>query len=72
MNETRRLITKALPDGWELQKNADVQDGSQYGYKWAVVNEYRRVVLVGKTLDRIREQLEGVNDYVRESIEGRY
>lgn len=62
MNETRRLITKALPDGWELRKNFDVQDGSHYGNKWAVVNEYRRIVYVGKTLDRIREQLEGVNN----------
>lgn len=60
MNETRRLITKALPAGWELRKNFDVQDGSQYGNKWAVLNEYRRIVLVGKTLDHIREQLEDV------------
>lgn len=64
MNKTRRLITKALPAGWILRKNFDVQDGSQYGNKWAVLNEYRRIVLVGKTLDRIRDQLEGVNDYV--------
>lgn len=62
MNETRRLITKALPAGWILRKNFDVQDGSQYGNKWAVLNEYRRIVLVGKTLDRIREQLEDVNN----------
>lgn len=62
MNETRRQIEKALPRGWELRKNFEVQDGSQYGNKWAVVNEYRRIVLVGKTLDRIREQLEGVNN----------
>lgn len=72
MNETRRLINKALPPGWSLRKNSDVQDGSQYGYKWAIHNQYGRIVYVGKTLDRIREQLEGVNDYVRESIEGRY
>ena len=64
MNETRRQIVKALPKGWELRKNYDIQDGSQYGNKWAVVNEYRRIVIVGKTLDRICEQLEGVNDNV--------
>ena len=64
MNETRRLITKALPGGWRLRKNFDIQDGSQYGNKWAVVNEYGRIVYVGKTLDRIREQMEEVNDYV--------
>lgn len=60
MKETRRKIEKALPKGWILQKNGDVQDGSEYGYKWAVLNEYRRVVCVGKTLDRIREKIEGV------------
>lgn len=64
MNETRRQIEKALPEGWSLRKNFDVQDGSQYGNKWAVINEYGRIVYVGKTLDRILEQLEGVNDYV--------
>ena len=63
MNETRRKIEKSLPNGWVLRKNFDVQDGSQYGNKWAVVNEYGRIVYVGKTLDRIREKLEGV-DYV--------
>lgn len=62
MNETRRLITKALPSGWILRKNFEVQDGSQYGNKWAIVNENGRIVIVGKTLDRILEQLEGVND----------
>lgn len=60
MNETRRQIEKALPCRWSLRKNFDIQDGSQYGYKWAVVNEYGRIVIVGKTLERIREQLEGV------------
>lgn len=70
MNETKRQIIKALPSGWELRKNFDIQDGSQYGNKWAVLNEYRRIVVVGKTLDSIREQLEGVNN--REGIEGRY
>lgn len=60
MNTTRRLIIKALPKGWCLRKNFDVTDGSQYGYKWAVLDEYRHVVIKGKTLDRIREQLEGV------------
>ena len=64
MNETRRLITKALPSGWSLRKNFDIQDGNHYGNKWAVINQYGRIVIVGKTLDRIREQLEGVNDYV--------
>ena len=64
MNETRRKIEKALPRGWSLRKNFDIQDGSQYGNKWAILNEYGRIVIVGKTLDRIREQLEGVNDYV--------
>lgn len=62
MNETRRKIEKALPKRWELRKNFDVQDGSQYGNKWAILNEYRRIVYVGKTLDRIREQIEGVQD----------
>ncbi len=57
---TRKKIEKLLPNGWVLKKNFDIQDGSQYGYRWAVMNEYRRVVCVGKTLDRIREQLEGV------------
>lgn len=65
MNETRRQIVKALPKGWSLRKNFDIQDGSQYGNKWAIMNEYGRIVYVGKTLDRIREQMEGVqNDYV--------
>lgn len=64
MNETRRLITKALPSGWILRKNFDVQDGSQYGNKWTIVNEYGRIVIVGKTLERILEQLEGVNDAI--------
>ena len=63
MNETRRKIEKALPTGWCLRKNFDIQDGSQYGNKWAIMNEYGRIVIVGKTLDRIREKLEGVNDY---------
>ena len=63
MNETRRQIEKALPNGWSLRKNFDIQDGSQYGNKWAVVNERGRIVIVGKTLDRVREQLEGVNNY---------
>ena len=58
MNDTRRLIIKALPVGWSLRKNFDIQDGSQYGNKWAILNEYGRIVYVGKTLDRIREQLE--------------
>lgn len=61
MNETRRKIEKALPKGWVLRKGYDVQDGSHYGHKWALLNEYRRIVYVGKTLDRIREQMEGVN-----------
>ena len=61
---TRKKIEKELPDGWCLRKNFDVQDGNQYGNKWAILNEYGRIVIVGKTLDRIREQLEGVNDYV--------
>ena len=64
MNETRRLIEKALPAGWSLRKNFDVQDGSQYGNKWAILNEYGRIVIAGKTLDRIREKLEGVKDDV--------
>ena len=65
MNETKRKIVKALPKGWTLRKNFDIQDGSQYGNKWAILNEYGRIVCVGKTLDRIREKLEGVeNDYV--------
>ena len=65
MNKTRRKIEKALPRGWSLRKNFDIQDGSQYGNKWAVLNEYGRIVCVGKTLDRIREKMEGVeNDYV--------
>lgn len=65
MNETRRQIEKALPNGWSLRKNFDIQDGSHYGNKWAILNEYGRIVRVGKTLDRIREQLEGVhNEYV--------
>ena len=65
MNETKRQIVKALPAGWSLRKNFDIQDGSQYGNKWAILNEYGRIVYVGKTLNRIREQLEGVqNDYV--------
>lgn len=65
MIEKRRVI-KALPAGWELRKNFDVQDGSQYGNKWAVLNEYRQVLFVGKTLDRIYEKLEdvGVKDYI--------
>ena len=63
---TRRQIEKILPQGWTLRKNFDIQDGSQYGNKWAVVNEYGRIVMVGKTLERIREQLEGVNDYIDE------
>ena len=62
MNETRRQIEKTLSQGWTLRKNFDVQDGSQYGNKWAVVNEYGRIVIVGKTLERIREQLEGGNN----------
>ena len=62
MNETRRQIEKTLPKGWRLRKNFDIQDGSQYGNKWAVVNEYGRIVVVGKTLDRIREKLEGLNE----------
>lgn len=62
MNETRRKIEKALPEGWVLRKKYDVQDGSQYGNKWAILNEYRRIVYVGKTLDRIREQMEGTID----------
>ena len=65
MNETRRQIEKALPPGWCLRKNFDIQDGSHYGNKWAILNEYGRIVYVGKTLDRLREKLEGVqNDYV--------
>lgn len=64
MNETRRQIEKALPNGWVLRKNFDVQDGSQYGNKWAVLNARGRIVVVGKTLDRINEQIEGVNDDV--------
>lgn len=66
MNETRRQIEKALPKGWCLRKNFDVQDGSQHGNRWAVTNEYRQVVFVGRTLDRIYEQLEGVKDYIDE------
>ncbi len=62
MNETRRQIEKALPTGWSLRKNFDIQDGSHYGNKWAILNEYRRIVCVGKTLDRIREKLEGVEN----------
>ncbi len=57
---TRKKIEKLLPNGWVLKKNFDVQDGSEYGYRWAVLNEYRRIVIVGKTLDRINEQMEGV------------
>lgn len=65
MNEIRRQIEKALPKGWSLRKNFDIQDGSQYGNKWAILNEYRRIVCVGKTLDSIRERMEGMqNDYV--------
>ena len=65
MNETKRLVIKALPKGWSLRKNFDVTDGSQYGNRWAVTNEYGKIVVVGNTLDRIREKLEGVqNDYV--------
>ena len=60
MNETKRRIIKTLPEGWSLRKNFDIQDGSQYGNKWAVLNECGRIVYVGKTLDRIREKLEGV------------
>ena len=60
MNETKRRIIKALPSGWSLRKNFDIQDGSQYGNKWAILNEHGRIVYVGKTLDRIREQMEGV------------
>lgn len=60
MNETRRKIEKALPEGWVLRKNFDVQDGSQYGNKWAILNEYRRIIYVGKTLERIQEKMEGV------------
>ena len=59
MNETKRQIVKALPQGWSLRKNFDIQDGSQYGNKWAILNENGRIEYVGKTLDRIREQLEG-------------
>ena len=66
MNETRRQIIKTLPNGWALRKNFDIQDGSQYGNKWAVVNEYGRIVIVGKTLDRIYEKLEGMNDNAEE------
>lgn len=62
MNETRRKIEKALPEGWVLRKGFDVQDGSHYGNKWAILNEYRRIVCVGKTLDRIRDKLEEMND----------
>ena len=65
MIEKRRVI-KALPAGWVLCNNFDVQDGSQYGCRWAVLNECRQVVFVGKTLDRIYEKLEGVGvkDYI--------
>ena len=66
MNETRRQIIKTLPNGWVLRKNFDIQDGSQYGNKWAVLNEYRRIVIVGKTLDRIYENLKGMNDNAEE------
>ena len=66
MNETRRQIIKALPADWVLRKNFDIQDGSQYGNKWAVLNEYRRIVIVGKTLDRIYENLKGMNDNAEE------
>ena len=45
MNETRRQIEKALPAGWSLRKNFDVQDGSQYGNKWAILNEHGRIVI---------------------------
>lgn len=62
MNETRRQIEKKLPCGWRLRKNFDIQDGSQYGNKWAILNEHGRIVCVGKTLDRLREKLEGVNE----------
>lgn len=67
MIEKRRVI-KALPSGWVLRKNCDVQDGSEYGYRWAVLNECRQVIFVGKTLDRIYEKLEdvGVKDYIDE------
>ena len=64
MNETRRQIEKALPAGWSLRKNFDIQDGSQYGNKWAILNEHGRIVIAGKTLDRMREKLEGVKDDV--------
>ena len=66
MNETRRQIIKALPASWVLRKNFDIQDGNQYGNKWAVLNEYRRIVVVGKTLDRIYENLKGMNDNAEE------
>ena len=66
MNETRRQIIKTLPTGWVLRKNFDIQDGNQYGNKWAVLNEYRRIVIVGKTLDRIYENLKGMNDNAEE------
>ena len=73
MTDTKRLIIKSLPKGWVLRKNHIVQDGSRYNnfsaqvgspdeYRWAVVNEYGRIIIVGKTLERILEQLEGVND----------
>ena len=66
MNETRRQIEKTLPQGWTLRKNFDIQDGSQYGNKWAVVNEYGRIVIVGKTLERVREKLQGVKENIDE------
>ena len=51
-------------DGWRLRKNFDIQDGSQYGNKWAILNEHGSIVIAGKTLDRMREKLEGVKDDV--------
>lgn len=65
MIEKRRVI-KALPAGWVLRKNFDVQDGSHYGYRWTVLNEFRQVVFVGKTLDSIYGKVESVKDYIDE------
>ena len=73
----KRQIAKALPQGWELRKNFYVQDGSKFGYrctdlseyKWTILNEYRQVVYVGKTLDRIYEELEGVKEEIEKDVD---
>ena len=66
MNTRRKIEKELLPAGWCLRKNFDITNGSQYDNKWAVLNEYRQVVIAEKTLDRIREKLEGVKDYIDE------